>query len=320
MQLTGCWLKAESLCFQERPMESVESLTENIVDRLDFSDLNYKNFLENNAKAFEAINLVVPDRDLIATQKAIHAIGAFIKNGKPIFQVTKNLTQALVQTDPPNFPLSEFKAPFPAFRIEPSPGIVKFANQPADKIYVTFVEGDRFQVLIVFEKQIHYMAFPLSDTTKTLEEAVNITRENMWKDLPEETRKRLQAEAEYFGIDDYFDQSAFKFAVNLVLYATSIRRDVEPLDKRIVKQHGKQSPRDGIRKIYICGRKFTIEREITANFTREGRKIMKRFMVRGHWKMQPYGKNSELRKHIFVAPYWKGPEFAELVARNYVVS
>lgn len=48
------------------------------------------------------------------------------------------------------------------------------------------------------------------------------------------------------------------------------------------------------------------------------RKILKRFQVRGHWHWFRHGTGRGLRKHQFVAPYWKGPtDLAELLKRKY---
>lgn len=39
-----------------------------------------------------------------------------------------------------------------------------------------------------------------------------------------------------------------------------------------------------------------------------------RWIVRGHWRQQPYGPNSALRRPRFIPPYVKGPEGAPLLA------
>lgn len=44
-----------------------------------------------------------------------------------------------------------------------------------------------------------------------------------------------------------------------------------------------------------------------------------RFRVRGHWKQQPYGPGRSQRKTKWIQPFWKGPELAQVINRNYVV-
>jgi len=40
-------------------------------------------------------------------------------------------------------------------------------------------------------------------------------------------------------------------------------------------------------------------------------------IVRGHWKSQPYGTGSALRKWIHIEPYWRGPEDAPIAVRAH---
>jgi len=44
-----------------------------------------------------------------------------------------------------------------------------------------------------------------------------------------------------------------------------------------------------------------------------------RFMVRGHWRQQPFGPGSSQRRLVWIKPYFKGPDMAELINRPYVV-
>lgn len=49
-------------------------------------------------------------------------------------------------------------------------------------------------------------------------------------------------------------------------------------------------------------------------------KLTIRFIVRGHWRNQPFGQGREQRKLIFIKPYYKGPDLADLVNKPYAVS
>ncbi len=50
-----------------------------------------------------------------------------------------------------------------------------------------------------------------------------------------------------------------------------------------------------------------------------GRTINSRFLVRGHWRRQAHGKGRMDRKIIFIEPFVKGPDIAELVNKPYIV-
>jgi hypothetical protein len=50
-----------------------------------------------------------------------------------------------------------------------------------------------------------------------------------------------------------------------------------------------------------------------------GRHLDKRFMVRGHWRNQAYGKRHVERRHIWIRPHWKGDSLAEIINKPYKV-
>lgn len=45
--------------------------------------------------------------------------------------------------------------------------------------------------------------------------------------------------------------------------------------------------------------------------------VMKRFVVRGHWRHQAHGQSAIQRKLIWIEPYYKGPELGELINKPY---
>lgn len=51
----------------------------------------------------------------------------------------------------------------------------------------------------------------------------------------------------------------------------------------------------------------------------KGNTIEKRFIVRGHWRNQSCGINQQSRKIIWIKPYYKGLEMAELINKQYIV-
>lgn len=50
-----------------------------------------------------------------------------------------------------------------------------------------------------------------------------------------------------------------------------------------------------------------------------GEKPLVRFMVRGHWRRQPHGPESQDRKLIWIRPYYKGPDLAATINKPYLV-
>lgn len=127
-----------------------------------------------------------------------------------------------------------------------------------------------------------------------------------------------------------------KVIINAILYATSagvtpvtmespiadLRRKKNKLGKskqgkmmgRISEMKGRVSEE---RVFYLPG-KITISqlkhyREMEK--THDGRTIMKRFMVRGHWRRaNPSWQDQALR---WIEPYWKGPEMVAVIEKEY---
>lgn len=79
------------------------------------------------------------------------------------------------------------------------------------------------------------------------------------------------------------------------------------------------------RKLYDVGRLVKLDGSLrkalqTMGATGETWQLDKRFMVRGHPKMQVYGPGGSLRKRVYIAPYWKGPQDAiAALERTYIV-
>jgi hypothetical protein len=43
------------------------------------------------------------------------------------------------------------------------------------------------------------------------------------------------------------------------------------------------------------------------------------WIVRGHWRNQPHGKDRAERRRIWIQPYWKGPDDAPRLLREHRV-
>ena len=66
---------------------------------------------------------------------------------------------------------------------------------------------------------------------------------------------------------------------------------------------------------------IVIKKEETKNSEskRNGSKPLVRFMVRGHWRRQSHGPESQSRKIIWIQPYYKGPDIAVTINKPYLV-
>ncbi len=126
----------------------------------------------------------------------------------------------------------------------------------------------------------------------------------------------------------------YRIILNGILYLSSNHPDISPLIRssdRVLHQssnsglHGSQSvtrrSTQSSRLAYI---------EVGANLPAlshpaggalTGRLLVQRHLVRGHWRSrQHYGPGRSLTKPVFIEPYWRGPDAAEIINRPYVVT
>jgi hypothetical protein len=73
---------------------------------------------------------------------------------------------------------------------------------------------------------------------------------------------------------------------------------------------------ENIRPIYISKND---SQNFSTNSSYSFKEYAYRFLVRGHWRNQPCGQNKMEKKLIWIKPYYKGSDMAELVNRPYIV-
>lgn len=112
-------------------------------------------------------------------------------------------------------------------------------------------------------------------------------------------------------------------ALNAVLYATSAGVDVEPRPAP-PKPVSKPRLRGGPPLTYSSDEVFFLPGAIEISQVRhlqeldrhpEGRGVLRRFMVRGHWRRARAG--SVEQRLSWVRPHWKGPDLATIIERTY---
>jgi hypothetical protein len=112
---------------------------------------------------------------------------------------------------------------------------------------------------------------------------------------------------------------------NAVLYATSAGVEAEPRKPASMKKRdGAVTLTKHIRRAFTSEEVFYLPGPIEISNTRslqelgrtrEGGKLLHRFMVRGHWRRpNPSWKDQRLR---WITPYWKGPDLAATIERTY---
>jgi len=201
----------------------------------------------------------------------------------------------------------------------------------------------------VFDAHVMYFSIDISDPSESLDAVLNTFEE-----------VRVEQKSEFRGGDYYEDTSGLVFGegftggefrdrvlrivINTILYMNSASAVAEHahLDEieqlKTQKKKGKIPPyiQQQIEKLeddpyYILGTDITITKadlDVWRSYEAPGepgtgRKLTRPSITRGHWKRQPYGPRSALRKPVWIKPYIRGKELGDqglpVVAHRYTV-
>jgi hypothetical protein len=107
--------------------------------------------------------------------------------------------------------------------------------------------------------------------------------------------------------------------VNAILYATSARVEAEVRDAPAANR---RPPRPTLQvsseSVYFLPGAIEISqlrRMQALERIPDGRAILRRFMVRGHWRRA--AANWSDQRMRWIAPHWKGPDMAVIIERTY---
>lgn len=125
-----------------------------------------------------------------------------------------------------------------------------------------------------------------------------------------------------------------RLVLNAILYLTSDnavvadhpapRRDAEHSNHRERRRLERQSPLgyasvgDNFPPIYVDTRSNRVD-DSSSDGTSDLHRLQHKMLVRGHWRYQAHGQQSLERKLIWVEPYLRGPDLADVVNKPYVV-
>jgi len=282
----------------------------------------------------------------------------FYKSGKKIFRPTKDLVHMLVDTELKNLDAFFVQSPFKCIFIA-IPKEVKLMNPfniPIDGLYIAIFQkneihyegfSEEFQKYKNYEHSKNIVICAISDMIISPSDP----RETMyyWNialhegDLFEQINKVLERydaeyqKQEYQGCNRDYDrtflENILSFSINTLLYINS--KNPSEFGLTHVKKANIQNLKNKakIRKAqkktqipyYTLGQNITIDhsyQDVIKLYEKESshhRKLVGKWVVRGHWRNQAHGKEFSQRKIIWIQPFVKGNEFAETIEKEYMV-
>lgn len=296
----------------------------------------FKDFVvpESIVRAFGGIKSIQDSPSYTAQIHALYAAYVIARSGDPSFSLSPDILQALRDTEMRDIPSSELKIPFTGINVDFPEGTLGGSLRTVSRLMILQAPGDKFRVVYYHGDRTSYMNFTVEEG-KTVHECMSHAMQHQWDNLTDPVViRRFQSELDQ---NDYRELDVTRLAINTVLYLTAPNADVVQDKAKERALHTKLQGMKGSRKRdvllsklaqekqnkrYIVGAKFRLAREYKATLTESGKQwaLKHRVHVMGHHKMQPCGTKLAQRKRIWVQPYWKGPTFAEMIQKGYVVT
>jgi hypothetical protein len=288
----------------------------------------------------------------------IFLFGNFIAGRGRRFQLSSSLAPVLMHTDV-KVPASELRPPCDFMAVKLPSGILNMVEEGKDPIDCRYLIITRQHLVSMdmadecLKSDVEFLSvLTLSDPRGFFNDAATTEIYTMalreGKTVDEEIqayveRRKTHSLGTHLMVDlpegrvKYGNPVAniFALAANIVLYSTNRSADIVPHNQATIERLQKQVARHPKGKkrakanqklqdtkrqsIYVIGGSFKAKDKNVRAMQESDRSISVRHMVRGHWKMQAYGPDRKDRKHIFVEPYWRGPDLAEVVEREYVL-
>jgi hypothetical protein len=254
----------------------------------------------------------------------------FALHRRKVFWVDEALTFMLAQTDI-DIPASDLRAPFASFAIVfTDRHVLSLGERLLSKRAGSALAGLILRVATVYVTERH------EEVGRTLD--LCFAFDALGDDLPELVQHTLRV-ADDSPVQSLFPQDdlvlllepplktttplhgLLQVVVNAMLYATS--SGVEPeVRAGAPRPAATARPRGG--RVFTSENVFFLPGSIDISHLRkleelsrvgEGREVLRRCMVRGHWRRA--AKSWSDQRLRWIAPYWKGPDMAAVIERAY---
>lgn len=239
------------------------------------------------------------------------------REGYNVFELSQDFTVAMLLTDPSAVDFERIALPFEGLLLTIPSGLAVGANNcQYTKIHLSnsnaYLENDE----VIDEKIIQIQA---TDGENVLE--LNILYSELtaggWgaiEALPTDDDNTV-ADPE----DHRAAQTIRHIVFNTLSYIHAIPDSVQPVERERAKRKDKKVV--ATPKIFDVGRTVRIDSKLIAaaraGFREVAFQLKCRFIVRGHYRDQPYGPGRQLRREQWIAPHWKGPEEGAKIVHTY---
>lgn len=302
---------------------------------------NYQEFVRRLTDRFGLPSAFAPLHMVVHMFRSMYFHARFRQDGSRVFRVSEGLAGLLRFTNLGNIPSDWVRLPFPSLYIQLPDSPTLFTVEGRDAAGQSFqypgigiycVEGED-----AGQRILNLNMVGIHPTDKRDDQTMNIElrlSESMNLDQVFEATKMTGKYMDPGTDADKIREDLWKgirLAVNILLYINEPGAELsDPIKGSAtlkLEQHPKKS--DGWKRrmrgiaskepiIIDVGKSVESKPEFQQT-DGTGYELSVRYVVRGHWRQQPHGPGGTQRKLIWIAPYWKGPEWGEVVKRDYVV-
>jgi len=259
-------------------------------------------------------------------------IQLWFENGAKTFILSRELIDAFMHTDVSmKLCPEDFQYPFDTFWIEgegplfhvdkakiPVSGLLfTHSKIVQDRAIFADIEGNRYD-------KIEWLISISAVSPGTDVVSHNLGLDQMWVNMclgkSMEDTYHIASQPEAVTYRDPIIKSEAQHIMNMffntVLYINDPTREPETSEPKYRKMKLPGTGRKRVKCSYIYLRPPKGYNSTNIS-TSGGRKVDVRFIVRGHWRNQPYGKGRSLVKRVWIKPFWKGPDVGEVSKSKY---
>jgi len=267
--------------------------------------------------------------------------------------ITPGLLFGLLLTDLENTKGSDVRMPLKSFIIEIPPGAIYNYNKDTgmhEMKYIIVTEAERpgigRHLFIytwsqpnensdhVFDDHAEYFPLDISDDQESLQTFIDVYEELLAEEAEKGFFKDITM-GTIFGEEfegPGFRERILRIVVNTILYLSSYNPSIQSVHQDEIehlkaklkgKKKKKLSDAKKLKKLeedphYIIGTDITITRDDVKEYQkshepREGRKLSRPTITKGHWKMQAYGPGYSKHRLRWIRPYIRGKELGAVV-------
>jgi len=339
--MTNAGKRLMPLLFSREAFEKEIELMSRDAERHEFDSESYPLFSMIQG------NMIEDHGTHVSPSADVQGVLEWVRDGKKVYRLSEGLTSELSATDISGI-WKYIRTPFKTIYIQPGVPLMEVTGKSI--VNPSFVDKIVGYYLTEKDSGLSIIAVAIADNAKPEEMHswihVHVKKEWMIEDQPinlestlDEFEKDPNVQA---GTDMDYNRDLYReiltFPLNVLLYLCSDRPEVSAEHthgQEIIKAMGKTGKSKKLRALekqlseisttlhHDVGRSIKVDRSVPVNrnplSTGRHFKFSYRFHVNGHWRWQKVGPGKIEIKHVRVRPYFKGPDMAEVIHKQYEV-